>query len=124
MRQRELSDQPAPLANEPEFMLPESKALFLSLGSPTPPELEPYLQRTQKYLPDIRQLPPASLEREIRDTQLHIHQRLLEHRRADIHGLADEEELMRIVDQLTALARRQHAIDEELLHNPERAALR
>ena len=117
MRLRETSNESlAP--TEVEFLLPESRTLFQTLGGTIPPELEPYVERAQRKLEDVRRLSERELLTHIEKTRLEIRKRLLERKRQEIRSLGDEAEVRMFMDELVELARSIGAIDQQL--SPER----
>ncbi|MCA1645704.1 MAG: DNA primase [Chloroflexi bacterium] len=99
---------------EPEFILSESWAVYRALGGDVPPELEPYLLRAQKYVPDVSRLATRDLLRELDETRLRIKQRLLKQQIERIHSLGDDDEVRRLTGQLIELAQGMGAIDQQL----------
>ena len=99
---------------EPEFILSESRALYHALGGDIPTELEPYLVRAQKHLPDVSRLATPDLLRDLAETRLRIKQTLLKQQIERIHSLGDDDEVRRLTGQLIELAQGMGAIDQQL----------
>ena len=101
---------------EPEFIVPESKWLYDSLGGPIPLELQPWAQRAERKLADAQRLSGNKLLEEVERTQLEIKQQQLVRRQEEIarrireiDPLEDGAELHALQDQLRDLA---HSIDQ------------
>jgi DNA primase len=125
MRLRELSDSPAMIEGELEFMLPESRALYMSLGGSRPPELEAYAERVQRWLADVRTLSTPRLHEELEHIRMSIRGRLLDQRRRRIsEAMRDEGEDLRWSDPLSDVAQQMGTLDEQSRPERERAALR
>jgi DNA primase len=120
---REMPNPPA-LEGELEFVLPESRAIFGSLGSELPPALEPYAQRAYHRLADAQRVPTEDLPAAIEEQRRRIRRVILERRRDEIHKLGTEEAIEEWASQLNELARRIGEIDQQLPPERERAASR
>jgi DNA primase len=123
MRLRELPE-PQAVPGDMEFVLPESRALYQTLGGDVPPELQPYAARAERRLEDARRLPIDRLPLEIEEIQARIRLQLLERQRDGIRALGSEEAVREWVDQLQKLAKQIGALEEQLPPERERAATR
>lgn len=86
MRLREIPEA-APLEADPEFMLPESRALYDALGGPIPPELEPAHTRAARYSALVAMLPTPVLREHIDLKRLEIRHKKLEREHAEVNAL-------------------------------------
>jgi DNA primase len=86
MRLREIPES-APLAEPPQFMLPESRALFDALGGPIPPELDGAYSRASRYTPLVAMLPTPVLREHIELKLLEIRRTKLEREHAEVSAL-------------------------------------
>ena len=126
MRLRELPNQSVIPEGDLEFVLPESRAVYRSLGGTLDPELEPYLLRAGLKLPDVERLPEQQLRNELEDVQRTIKKRLLVIRQAEIREILrtveEDDEVGQWTGQLIDVARRIGEIDRQLPPERERAA--
>lgn len=86
MRLREIPEA-APLAERPEFMLPESRALFDALGGSIPPELDAAYTRASRYASLVATLPTPVLREHIELKLLEIRRTKLEREHAEVSAL-------------------------------------
>ena len=115
IRLREAPEPAAQVTIEPQFILFESRALYDALGGQVPPELEAYLLRAKKHLPDVGRLTTRELLAEFEDTQLRIRHRLFDQQKDRIHSLGQNaDELWGFTGQLAEVAQSMGAIDQQL----------
>jgi DNA primase len=107
-----------------EFILPESRAVYQTLGGQTPPELEPYAERARRQLELIERLSTRELLRRLEETRLRVKRELLQRRINDIRSLGDDGELRKLVGQMVELAHAIDAIDLQLSSGRESAGSR
>jgi DNA primase len=84
MRQREISG-PSTAEADLEFVLPESRALYRSLGGDLPSELEPSDERARRWLPVVRELSSDHLAGAIAEKRMDIRRKMLERERKELH---------------------------------------
>ena len=123
MRVRETSSKALP-ADEPEFMLSESRGVYEALGGQVPPELEPWARRAERQLADVQRLSDKELFDAVERKQLEIKRRRLLRRVKEINALKDDAELHRLTHQLNDLAHTIHEIDQRVLAQRESAGTR
>ncbi|MBV9543935.1 MAG: DNA primase, partial [Chloroflexi bacterium] len=104
IRARLMNVPEAPAVDEElEFVLPENRAVYRSLGGSTPVELQPYVDRANRYLEDVERLAPHRIAEEIERTRDAIRTWLLEAKRRELNALlrdgADESEVAQLLDQ-------------------------
>jgi hypothetical protein len=111
-------------ATDLEFILPESRAVYQTLGGRTPPELEPYAERARRQLALVERLSTRELVRRLEETRLRVKRELLQRRINDIRALGDDGELRKLVGQMVELAHAIDAIDLQLSSGRESAGSR
>jgi DNA primase len=122
MRLRDLGEEVQ--TTDIEFILPESRAVYQTLGGQTPPELAPYADRARRQLALIERLSTRELLRRLEETRLRVKRELLQRRINDIRSLGDDGEVRKLVGQMVELAHAIDAIDLQLSSGRESAGSR
>jgi len=126
IRQREVPGQHTE-ESDLEFMLPESRALYRSLGGDVPAGLEPVDERARRWLPLVRELGADQLPGAIADKQTDIRRKKLDQERRalneEIRAQRDANHENDLSGPLTQLAQRMGELDQ-LPPERERAGTR
>jgi DNA primase len=123
MRMRQLS-MPTPTPTEVEFIRPESRAVFQSLGGPIPPELDPFARQAARKLADAERLSPQELEKELERTRLRIRRELLLREKQEITAMAREADVHGWTGKLIEVVRALDDVDQQLVPERESAGSR
>ncbi|MBV9899215.1 MAG: DNA primase [Chloroflexi bacterium] len=123
MRMRQLS-MPTPSPTEVEFIRPESRAVFQSLGGSLPSELEPFARQAARKLADAERLSPRELEKELERTRLQIKRKLLLREHGEVQPLVRAPGGEAWAQRLSDLSRAINEVDQRLSGERESAGSR
>lgn len=115
---------PANVPSEVDFLQPESRGVFHSLGGTLLPELEPVAREAERQLPLVERLSPQNFDKELEKARLTIRKELLLRQQQEITAMAREADASGWTDKLIEIAHAIDEVDQQLVPERESAGSR
>jgi DNA primase len=115
---------PANLPSDVDFLQPESRGVFHSLGGTLLPELEAVAREAERQLPLVERLSPQNFDRELEKARLTIRKELLLRQQQEIRTLARDADVNGWTDKLIEIAHAIDEVDQQLVPERESAGSR